>query len=271
MPRKQTVSFRVGLDEFGITPARIRGAMREFDKGFRGKESETGTGFAVIRRNKLYPPKRLLALAIGRPTHGFSGGDQANGILRRLGFDVRRLNDPRVQQLIPGAGELNLPVPQPEAVVRKLFSQKWKRLDPQGRALRDRNLRYPGVYVLANDRDMLDGKYVDESRVFYVGMSNHASLATRLKQFLDSANGGKGHSAGERFFQEYCHGSPYRKNGRNITLWWACVPIPCLTNKRARTATDLKKIGAIAAAEQYALARVKDKTKPKREPSLNKQ
>ena len=45
--------------------------------------------FVVVIDGKEYPPKKLASAASGLPVSGFSGGEELNGKLRRLGFDVR--------------------------------------------------------------------------------------------------------------------------------------------------------------------------------------
>ncbi len=45
--------------------------------------------FVVVIDGKEYPPKKLASAASGLPVSGFSGGEELNGKLRRLGFEVR--------------------------------------------------------------------------------------------------------------------------------------------------------------------------------------
>ena len=45
--------------------------------------------FVVVVGGKEYPPKKLASAASGLPVSGFSGGEELNGKLRRLGFEVR--------------------------------------------------------------------------------------------------------------------------------------------------------------------------------------
>ena len=45
--------------------------------------------FVVVIDGKEYPPKKLASAASGLPVSGFSGGEELNGKLRRLGLEVR--------------------------------------------------------------------------------------------------------------------------------------------------------------------------------------
>jgi hypothetical protein len=267
------VRLSLGPDRFGITKLRVRQAMREFDKHFRGQEPDTGTRFAVIADNRRYPPKRLLALTIGRTsTLGFSGGKQTNSIFKKLGFHVSPISALGNQIVRERKRALRMPVPQVKEIVRSMFRQRWRILNRE--VLSDHTLKWPGLYLLAygNKQNDLDGKPVRANEILYVGMSNHATLNARLGQFLNSIKGGRGHSAGQRIFAgSRWRAVPKAKGEHGDRFYFASMSVPCITKKgrKGRTSGDLKKMGIIAAAEQFTLARVLDETH--REPRLNKQ
>jgi hypothetical protein len=264
--------LRLGLDLFGITRHRVREAMRKFDKDFRGHESDTGTGYFVKEGKKRYPPKRLLALTIGRAsTKGFAGGEQTNSVFKKVGFDVRPISEAAKQLAAERAAALRKPVPPMKEVVRGLFSQRWRVLNRD--VLKDRYFKWPGVYLIASAEKGydLDGEPVAAREVLYVGMSNHATLAARLRQFLEGIEHRSGHSAGQRFGSdpEWRHSLSRAGSKLGGRLYFASGRVPCITRKGKRKGRDLKKMGVIAAAEQFALARVLEKVG--REPRLNKQ
>jgi hypothetical protein len=197
----------------------------------------------------------------------FSGGKQTNEVFTSLGFEITRPSAPPRQR----EDRIRRPIPKVQEVVSSLFSQKWAKLFLEGSvSYRLEDSRYPGVYVLAYSDEKLEGKRVDENTIFYVGMSNHASLEGRLKQFTDAIEGHGSHSAGERFFKKVARGTPYSRFKLRKEFFVAAAGVACITNKTKRTPRDLRKMGVIAACELYVLARVKEKNAG-REPELNKQ
>ena len=69
-------------------------AMRKFDDKYADSGdydhwlSKSNDKYAVRNDGRLYPVKHLLSEATGVEVSRFSGGDQANGIFRSLGFEV---------------------------------------------------------------------------------------------------------------------------------------------------------------------------------------
>src|SRR5215208_5393750 len=51
-------------------------------------EAKGNFRFAVVRDGQRYPVKQIVAEASGVSTREFSGGEEANGWLRRRGFEV---------------------------------------------------------------------------------------------------------------------------------------------------------------------------------------
>lgn len=72
----------------------IRKAMREFDEqyldsgDYEGWFSKGNYKYAVQKDKRFYPVKYILSEATGIASSDFSGGDQANTIFRKLGFQI---------------------------------------------------------------------------------------------------------------------------------------------------------------------------------------
>jgi hypothetical protein len=68
-----------------VERAAIEKAMAEATPG-------TGTKFAVLGPNgERYSPKDIISRATGKSTREFSGGEESNRYLRRLGFTVEEI------------------------------------------------------------------------------------------------------------------------------------------------------------------------------------
>lgn len=151
--------------------------------------------------------------------------------------------------------------------VDKLFSGKWNKLKNDISGFK--NIKYPGVYMLAYSTENLIGKKVRVGDVFYIGMSNsRGGIEQRIYQFIDSINGGGGHSAGTRFYVDYCRKNPYGGRKNNKLLYFTYVSVPCEARKDTRKANDLRLMGEVARLEYFALAHVKEHIG--NEPELNK-
>jgi hypothetical protein len=164
----------------------------------------------------------------------------------------------------------NTPVPHVGEVIRDLLSQNWTKLFPEESA--DAFLGtadHPGVYAIAYSNENLDGRRVREEDVFYIGMSSHASVRERLDRFRRVLEKGKGHAGAKRFREEWAGGTSYSRLEPRKEFFVAWALVPCETQKKCRTPEDLRKMGAVAAAEMYALAHVLEITG--REPDLNEQ
>ncbi len=74
-----TTIFRVASEELVITREDILAAMKEYDETHRITENDSGRKYAVKYDGNLYPPKRVLSLAIKKPTSSFSGGKGKTG------------------------------------------------------------------------------------------------------------------------------------------------------------------------------------------------
>lgn len=233
--------------------------MNAFNRAYRGRETDTGTKYAVFDESgKPYPPKWIVSRAAQVPTNHFSGGTRINGILSELGFHVDRAPDVIRSNRWPHKR------PSIARLLARLFSGKWKQLTSD--LIREEAPSDPGVYLVAfppTNRD-LNGKTVRNREICYIGMSNHAGVKKRLMQFLVSAQGRPAHCGGTRFCK--LHGR-YNPAKRPIFVTW--LSIPCETRKERRTAQDLLIMGAVGDLEQCALARVRQALHC--EPSLNAQ
>lgn len=267
MKRRTTgfVILKLHHDTFRVDRTRILRAMKEFDRKYRVKEPIAGTKFAVIHDGQIYPPKRVLGLAIGQSISTFSGGRFTNDVFCQLGFCVGDA-PPRPDR---SKAELNGPIPTVGEVLSRLFSGKWTKLDPDLEISAREGGEYPGIYAIAYSDENLEGRRVDERDIFYIGMSNHAGLKNRLAQFVLGLEDGSHHSAAMRFFKKLAQGKRYSQLNPRKDFFFVWAPVPCVTAKRERKPRDLRKMGIVAAAELYALARTRQKTG--REPELNKQ
>jgi hypothetical protein len=83
-----------------VSPDLIDEALAKFDQEERStpqwKDWETRQNYkyAIAKNGRLYPPKEIIALATGVPTASFSGGAEANGYLRKHGFQIEALRLP---------------------------------------------------------------------------------------------------------------------------------------------------------------------------------
>src|SRR4051812_43351677 len=80
---------RQGLAEYGRL-ARNATIGRNSPR-WQGWETRESYKYAIAKNGRLYPPKEIIALATGTPNSHFSGGAEANGYLRKLGFRVEAL------------------------------------------------------------------------------------------------------------------------------------------------------------------------------------
>lgn len=80
-----------------VSKEEIRRAIAEFDVGLRsavewkGWEQKGNQRWALEDSGRLYPPKKIVSLATGRPVSTFSGGQMTNSYLDDLGFKVIKL------------------------------------------------------------------------------------------------------------------------------------------------------------------------------------
>jgi hypothetical protein len=270
-----SVEFRVGGTSYLVTRENIISAMAEYDNSQRKSTLDSGRNYVLIHNEKRFPPKRILALALGLGHTHFGGGEGkygANKVLRLLGFTVQQIKavGPHIRianlaMQVPSDSRLLEPAPSVDVLVELLFSQPWKRLHDQLEAVTDR--QYPGVYILARSTSDMSGKVVQESDVYYVGMSQ-TMLSARLGQFLRGLENGKHHSGAKRHFYDVNGGVPHRQLATAPSFFVVTVAVPCITQKGQRTALDLRKLGEVARLEYYVLARIKENTGA--EPWLNR-
>lgn len=74
-------------------------AFTAFDQTLRNSsewlkwEENANHQYAILHEGKRYPVKQLISMALKVPRYSFSGGNEANQYLRKLGFPVVRLQD----------------------------------------------------------------------------------------------------------------------------------------------------------------------------------
>ena len=77
-----------------VTRQAIVNALHEFDRQAPDSGphaewlSKANFKFAVLYDGRKYPPKLILSMASGIPVTDFNGGEQANNVFKKLGFQV---------------------------------------------------------------------------------------------------------------------------------------------------------------------------------------
>jgi hypothetical protein len=141
-----------------------------------------------------------------------------------------------------------------EDQVTTLLSSSWRILSD---ACADRELRYPGVYLLAYSERQLTGMRVEVEDVFYVGMSTALNgVLQRIRQFRDGVERNDHHSGARRFFREYSGNLPFSKLRTNKRFYTATLVTEC----GRQNASDWRSMGCVACLEYYVVARVLEKT-----------
>jgi hypothetical protein len=267
----ESVNFKVKGERFIITREAILTAMDRYDQQYRSHAHDAGRRYAIRYRDKLYPPKYVLSLAINRPRTSFSGGkgqNATNTVFANLGFEIvsANTNQPSVStRNVPGSpAKTNIPIPDIEALIQELLSKKWTNL--HSNYIHQPDGEYPGVYILAYSDKPLEGEQVQEQDIFYVGMT-HAGIVRRLGQFIRGLEEGGHHSGANRFFNDYARQIPYNQLPKK-RFFVASIAIPCVVDKQARTPLDLRKMGEVTRLEYYVLAHIKERLGV--EPELNK-
>ena len=120
----------------------------------------------------------------------------------------------------------------------------WKKWDDRN----GDNLKDPGVYCIAKFRKNIDGKKFSWIReIVYIGMTNsQGGLQSRLNQFHNTINGGKGHGGAERFKYKYP-----KEHGKN--LYVSVNAFKC--NVKKKSVDDLKIMGKVAEFEYVCFAK----------------
>jgi hypothetical protein len=145
--------------------------------------------------------------------------------------------------------------------VDALLASKWANLDD---ACSDRNLRFPGVYILAHTDRQLSGKQVELEDIFHVGMSVSAGgVRQRLKQFKAGIERNCCHSGAMRFYRDHARQTPFSKLGTAERFYAAAAIICC----ERQSHSDWRDMGHVACLEFYTVAHVLEKTA--RMPKLN--
>ena len=94
-----TAKKRFGLPKLN-SPSKVVKAFATFDKTFRHQgrwsnfENNRNYTYAIRNNGLLYPVKKIIELATGRPVASFSGGaGQPNELIQSLGFEVVNMRD----------------------------------------------------------------------------------------------------------------------------------------------------------------------------------
>ncbi len=151
--------------------------------------------------------------------------------------------------------------------IERLLARKWAPLE---RGLPSQEgAKQIGAYLLAYSPQDLTGRDIHLEDIFYVGMSNsRGGVRSRLGQFLDAIEDGEGHSAGNRFYKEYLHETPFSEAKTGKAFFVAITTFPCVVEKSKRTPKDLRRMGDVARLEYYVLAHIREAIGC--EPELNK-
>ena len=151
-------------------------------------------------------------------------------------------------------------------IIQGIFAKyTWK-------VLNDRNVNniengnWPGIYLLAFANENLEDKLVTPKTIFYVGMSN-AGVKSRINQFRFAIEKGYSHSAGNRFYEDYCDKRPFSESNFSFKFYFIEKTFSCVVIKNLRTAEDLKILGEICNLEYNILAHIKEYIQ--KEPELN--
>lgn len=81
------------------SPDQFLQAFKQFDADMRNTsewshwEENANHQYAILHEGKRYPVKQLISMALQIPRYSFSGGNEANQYVRRLGFQVISLQD----------------------------------------------------------------------------------------------------------------------------------------------------------------------------------
>jgi hypothetical protein len=141
-----------------------------------------------------------------------------------------------------------------EEQVTTLLKRKWVTLTA---ACADRELRYPGVYLLAWSPRPLRGKRVKVEDVIYIGMSTASNgVQGRLQSFRGGVETNTRHSGAERFYEVFAGNQPYSKLNTKNCFYAATLVIPC---EERQTPSDWRSMGHVRCLEYYVLARVLQK------------
>lgn len=93
------------------TKEQVLEAIGRFDRELRsraewaGWEGNGNFEYALEHAGSLYPPKEIISLATGMDKSSFSGGEQSNGYLRKLGFVIRPLRADESNGALTGLSE----------------------------------------------------------------------------------------------------------------------------------------------------------------------
>ena len=94
-PLKKTVKMFLP----DVSRDKVENALAEFDKKLRDDpdwinwENNESHKWAIEFNQKLYPVKKIISMSTGVSVNSFSGGEQANSYITKMGFSVIRLKD----------------------------------------------------------------------------------------------------------------------------------------------------------------------------------
>lgn len=96
---KKRKNFRRPIPDFSTEA--VVSALRSFDNDVRSqpewmefpRRSRGHHKYAIRHNGNFYPVKKIISMVTGIATDDFSGGEQANGRMLRLGFDIVRISE----------------------------------------------------------------------------------------------------------------------------------------------------------------------------------
>jgi hypothetical protein len=155
-------------------------------------------------------------------------------------------------------------------IIQSIFANNsWESLNNQN-VNNIENGNWPGIYLFAFNKENLEDILITPEKVFYVGMSNAIrGVKSRINQFRFAIENGYRHSAGNRFYEEYCDNEPFSETNLNFGFYFKAKTFQCNVIKDTRSPKDLQTMGEICRLEYYLLAHIKECTH--REPDLNQQ
>ena len=116
-----------------------------------------------------------------------------------------------------------------------------------------KNIRYPGVYVIAISRSHIAGLPFSWTRTIkYVGMTcSPSGIKGRLRQFDNTIIGKRGHGGADRFIYKHSDQTALKKK-----LYVSVVPFEC--DAAAAKPADLRTLGEVVKFEYLCLAEYRE-------------
>lgn len=262
----------------------IRNAIAVFDADYRGHigwhdwEKRRSQKYALLHDGKIYPPKKIVALATGLDVNSFYGGRPTNSLLETHGFTIQRLHT-----------EVAISTPEiPGFQIGESYSRKSEITGKFGGSAQSGiapSARTPSIFIFTGESGEEFGysDHFDENgNLFYVGagqehdmVMSHGNLAItrhaqngRALHAFKSIGKGKYKYLGEFFYDshELKRGPDKKGVDREIIVFYLVPvgatltveqpsPSECKPNKKATSLPlDLATLRAAAIAATIASA-----------------